>query len=283
MPQDDYRIRVADRSEVELAVAWAAAEGWNPGNHDADCYYAADPNGFLIGYLGDEPVATISAVKYPGDFGFLGFYIVRPEFRGRGYGIRTWNAAMDSLRGCTIGLDGVVGQQENYRRSGFELAFRNIRFEGRGTGDVRAEDGLVPLAAVPFDALLTYDRPFFPGERPQFLQAWVGQPGSTALAVLEAGELAGYGVLRPCRTGYKVGPLYADRPELAERLFAAFRARVPAGQPIFLDVPEVNADAVALAERHGMSRSFETARMYAGGEPPLPRDRLYGITSFEIG
>ncbi|MCI5125057.1 MAG: GNAT family N-acetyltransferase [Candidatus Electrothrix sp. AR5] len=72
------------RKEVDVAVEWAAQEGWNPGIHDADCYFTADPNGFLIGLLDDEPIATISAINY--SFGFIGFYIVKPEHRGTGYG-----------------------------------------------------------------------------------------------------------------------------------------------------------------------------------------------------
>ena len=39
-----------------------------------------------------------------------------------------WNAAMDSLAGRNVGLDGVVAQQDNYRKSGFRLAYRNVRF-----------------------------------------------------------------------------------------------------------------------------------------------------------
>ena len=57
--------------------------------------------------------AGISAVRYPEDFGFIGLYIVVPEQRGRGYGIQLWNAAMQRLAGCNIGLDGVIEQQEN--------------------------------------------------------------------------------------------------------------------------------------------------------------------------
>jgi hypothetical protein len=56
------------RREVDLAIDWAAAEGWNPGWHDADCFHAADPNGFLLGLLGNEPIATISAVRYGASF-----------------------------------------------------------------------------------------------------------------------------------------------------------------------------------------------------------------------
>src|SRR4051794_9955160 len=101
------RIRTMTRSEVDLAIDWAGAEGWNPGLHDADCFHVADPTGFLVGLLDDEPVATISVVKYGDTFGFLGFYIVKPVYRGRGYGIGVWNAGLEYLRGRTVGLDGV--------------------------------------------------------------------------------------------------------------------------------------------------------------------------------
>ena len=71
-------------------------------------------------------------------FAFLGFYIVRPDLRGRGYGLRIWNAAVDHAGGRTIGLDGVVAQQENYKKSGFRLAYANVRYGGRVPAGVRA-------------------------------------------------------------------------------------------------------------------------------------------------
>ncbi len=36
------------------------------------CFCAADPGGFLMGELGDEPVGCISAVSYAGRYGFVG-------------------------------------------------------------------------------------------------------------------------------------------------------------------------------------------------------------------
>ena len=81
VPDRAYQIRTASREEVDLAVQWAADEGWNPGIHDADCFFAADQNGFLIGLLDDQPIATISAVRYEQSFGFIGFYIVKPQYR----------------------------------------------------------------------------------------------------------------------------------------------------------------------------------------------------------
>lgn len=271
------------RRELDIAIDWAASEGWNPGLFDADCFYAADPNGFFIGLLGDEPVVTISAVKYGDSFGFIGFYIVKPEYRGKGFGAQIQNAALSYLSGRNIGLDGVAAQQDNYKKSGATLAFRNIRYQGNGGGDFPTDPRIVPLSTLPFEEIRAYDKPFFPDDRTQFLKHWIDQPLSTAIGILQNHKLAGYGVLRICRTGYKVGPLFADNPEFAELLFLALKAHAPEGAQIFLDTPEVNAAAIDLAKRHDMIFSFETARMYAGKCPDLPINRIFGITTFELG
>jgi len=259
-----YIVRAMTRDEIDLAIQWAAAEGWNPGLYDADSFYAADPGGFFVGSIGDEPIATISAVKYGRSFGFVGLYIVKPEYRGRGYGIRIWAAALATLRDRTAGLDGVIEQQENYRKSGFVLAYRNIRHQGSGGGEPPAGADILPLSSFPFDEILAYDRPFFPDDREAFLGSWINQPRSFAFGLRHNGRLAGYGVLRPCRSGYKIGPLFSDSSEGAEALFLALRAKTPADAPIFLDIPEPNTAALALAQRHDMSVVFGTARMYLG-------------------
>ncbi|GAB6042423.1 GNAT family N-acetyltransferase [Endothiovibrio diazotrophicus] len=282
MHDQHYVIHTATREEVDLAVAWAAEEGWNPGVNDAACYHAADPEGFLVGRLDGAPAATISAVRYGDAFGFLGFYIVRPDLRGNGYGWAIWQAAMARLEGRVVGLDGVVAQQANYRKSGFGLAYRNVRYQGRAGGASAADPGVVELCSLPFDEVAAFEQPFFPAERAEFLRAWIGQPESAALGLLEDG-LVGYGVIRRCLDGWKVGPLYVNEAGQAERLLAALTARIPAGETFFLDVPEANPAAVALARGHAMEVVFETARMYRGPAPALPVDRIFGVASFEIG
>ncbi len=276
-------IRTMTRKEVDIAIEWAAREGWNPGLHDAESYYSADPNGFFIGLLGEESIATLSAIKYDASFGFLGFYIVRPEYRGKGCGMQIWRAGLEYLEGRNIGLDSVIAQQENYEKSGFKLAYRNRRYEGRGSEEVVGNAGIVPITSLLFEAVVSYDRPFFPANRPQFVKSWINQPEGTAVGIMQNGKLSGYGVIRPCRSGYKIGPLFADNPELAEHLFLTLRSKVKSSEPVFLDTPEVNREATALAERHGMDVIFETARMYRGITPDMPINRLFGVTSFEVG
>lgn len=74
-----------------MVIDWSAKEGWNPGLYDADVFYKTDPKGFFLGFLDGKPIASISAVAYDDKFGFLGFYIVKPEYRDKGFGIKIWN------------------------------------------------------------------------------------------------------------------------------------------------------------------------------------------------
>lgn len=284
---DHYKIRILQPGEINTAVDWAAAEGWNPGIHDAKCFQSADPQGFLGGFIGDELIATISAVKYGQNFGFIGFYIVKAEYRGRGYGLKLWNAALASLGNRLVGLDGVFAQQENYRKSGFTLAYTNVRYQGISQIHNKADNAIVHLSEIPFAELAEYDQRHFSEQRSAFLKSWINQPGTVALAITDDNQrsghnLTGYGVIRPCREGYKIGPLFADNAALAERLFLQLQSAA-AGKPVFLDVPSVNAAGIALEQAHNMTPVFQTARMYKNGMLHLPVANIFGVTSFELG
>lgn len=275
------------QSEVEMAIEWAAQEGWNPGISDAASFRVADPRGFLIAKMGNHAVAVMSAVQYGEQFGFIGLYIAHPDFRGRGFGWDIWQAGMRHLHGRVIGLDGVLAQQSNYQKSGFQLSHRNIRFEGRSREDGLESDfsyaSTVPLDQIPLSKIQAFDRSFFPEDRSFFISQWIRQPGSYALGLIEEGEISGYGVIRPCRIGFKIGPLFANSEFVAEKLYASLCARLADNTPVFLDVPECNAGAMALVRRHDMQPMFETARMYTGSIGDVRLGDTYGMTTFELG
>ena len=279
---NELRIRTMRPDEIPIAVDWAAAEGWNPGLTDSACFATVDSDGFLVGELDGAPVATVSCINYDARFAFLGFYIVRRDVRGRGYGLRIWNAAMSHAGARVIGLDGVVGQQENYEKSGFALAYANVRYSGTVAAPTAPSASVIPLSDVPFAAVEAYDRTVFPAPRAAFLRAWIGSPGHLGRALVRDGRLAAWGVIRPCRTGFKIGPLVADGRNTAEVVLAALLAGAGGGE-IFLDVPSINRDAVALAHDLKLAPVFETARMYTGVIPTLRLERLFGVTTFELG
>jgi GNAT superfamily N-acetyltransferase len=268
--------------EISIAVNWAAAEGWNPGLADDACFPAADPEGFFIGELDGAPAATVSCVNYGGNFAFLGFYIVRKDLRGRGHGLRIWRAAIAHAGVRVIGLDGVVAQQQNYRKSGFEFAYANVRYGGTVTAPHAPRAGIIALTEVPLAAVEADDATVFPAPRTAFLRAWIGSPGHVGCALVRNGSLAGWGVIRPCRKGRKIGPLVADDRASAEVVLSALLASAGGGE-IFLDVPDINRDAIALAQDLGLTPVFETARMYTGAFSPLRLERVFGVTTFELG
>ncbi|WP_077961761.1 GNAT family N-acetyltransferase [Ensifer adhaerens] len=277
------QIRRASRAELDLMIEWAAQEGWNPGLGDAAPFWAADPEGYWVAEGEDGPVAAISLVRYSDSYAFLGFFITRPDHRGQGIGRQLWQQAMATADRRIVGLDGVVAQQENYRRSGFAYAHANIRYGG--VIDVVEPPGadLLEVAPVHMSLLTDYDRRFVPARRQIFLREWLkSSDGRRSVLLLRDSAVAAYGTIRVCRNGFKVGPLFSDTETGADLVFRKLAAGVN-GSEIYLDIPEPNASAKALCDRYNIKPVFETARMYRGPDPGLPLARIYGITTFELG
>lgn len=287
----ELAIRNMTRSELDELVDWAAREGWNPGLNDAELFWVTDPAAFIAADLDSELVGGGAITSYNGEFGFMGFFIVRPEFRGRGFGNALWHARRERLLarlhpGASIGLDGVFAMQDYYAAGGFVFSHRNMRFRTeisvRPVTSLIEDEDIIPLAAVSFDQLLNYDRTCFPALRPTFLRGWISQPHALALGYRRDGKLSGYGVVRRCREGCKIGPLFADDAPVAEALYTHL-AEFAAGGPLFLDAPENNPAAIELVHQHRMVEVFGCARMYLGPPPVLAHERIFGVTTFELG
>jgi hypothetical protein len=76
--------------------------------------------------------------------------------------------------------------------------------------------------------------------------------------------------------------LFADRADLARRVLSTLMARIE-GHQVQMDVPEVNADAVALAGAFALSPVFGCVRLYYGPKPDLPIGKTFAVTSLEFG
>lgn len=281
---DDVRmnLRPLTFDEFQTCVKWAAGEGWNPGLRDAGCFFRCDPEGFIGGFVDGCLAGSISAVKYEGGFGFIGFFMVRPEYRSHLLGLRLGKAALERLDNFNVGVDGVERKIHNYQTHGFKLSCHNARYEGIADGK-GGGGSAVPLSEIPFDKLLDFDALHFPARRERFLKEWISAEGHAGVAVEDGGGIAGYGLVRPCLKGFKIGPLFAKSAEVAGDLMRGLLAGLPAGSPFYLDVPKKNQEAVALAEGRGMKEVFRTARMYNRKDPMLPIDRIFGVTTFELG
>lgn len=281
-----FKVARADAHDWAFVARWCETEGWNPGRSDAAGFLPQDPDGFLVGRLDGEIASAVSVVNYDDAFSFLGFYLVRPDLRGQGYGLATWREGVEHAGGRAIGLDAVAAQEANYERSGFRAFYRTVRYNTEfALGFACGADqvaGVVPAAEVSRAALADFDRQCFPADRSGFLERWISLPGHSAFAHVAGGRVIGYGVIRPSYDGHRIGPLFAADEEVAENLFDALVASA-AAERVFIDVPEPNDAARKLVEARGLVAGFETARMYTGPVRPIAVGYVYGVTSLELG
>lgn len=224
-------------------------------------------------------------MSYDEAFGFMGFFMVKPEFRGHGLGRRLWMHRRDALLrrlqpGSAIGMDGVVDMQPFYARGGFNKQFADMRYRLNGrTIDVHPN---VERGVGCVNELLAFDKSCFLFDRPRFLASWWNQPDGAVFRYVENGEIVGYATLRLATEGHRIGPLFANHPKAAIALVQACLSEVPEGN-VDLDIPMSNPHARALVEQLGGEAVFECARLVHGEVPAWPLERIYGITSFELG
>lgn len=295
-----FSYREATYPEVEQLMQWAANEGWNPGLEDGAVFHAVDPHGFQLALDGDQPVAGVSVIRQGQTnagqpFAFLGLYLCLPAYRGKGIGWQVWQNGMAYLGECVVGLDGVVAQQDNYRRSGFELAWRNVRYAGVPKFSPKLDsvntDNSVTIRAFTHDdnaALVKLDAAITGVNRQQYISQWIFTSKHRFTLVLDqhtvagSSEISGFGTIRRCQQGHKIGPLFVDDSRQAATLVKALCQKAQA-ESIMIDLPEPNAAAVNLALELGLEPVFETARMYKGPAPECDMARQFAVASFELG
>lgn len=283
-PMKNYTISNLNEEEVEsIPIQWARKEGWNPASDDVKAFYAQDPHGFFAGRLNDEPIGCCSAVVYGDTFAFFGFYIVKKEFRHMGYGIQMTRHRLQYVGDRNIGLDGVINMTDKYARIGFRPAHINIRYQVQNLSQVKRDPHISLISQSLIPKIERYDRLYFPASRPAFLKEWLKQTSNRiSLAYIDEGVIKGYGTIRHCFNGYKIGPLFADSFDVAEKIFQSLASEAN-GDIIFLDIPEPNLLALKLVEKYKMIECFKTLRMYTKEIPDINLDHIFGITTFELG
>lgn len=283
---EDFSIGPMTRDEAARLIDWAAAEGWNPGLGDLDAAWAYDPEAFIALRRGTGLAGGGAILRYGVAAGFMGLFILHPDYRRQGLGRILWHERLRRLRArltpdAPIGMDGVFDMVPFYAAGGFRLLHRDLRYEGLAAG--QPDRQAVALEGIDFAALEAFDARIFQVPRGAFLRRWLAQPGGIGLALNDPAALRGYGFLRPCRDGYKLGPVFADDPDSAARLIGSLCAQVP-GARVQLDIPEPNQDALRIAQGLGWREAFGCARMVHGGTgAPMPTGAIYGVSSFEFG
>ncbi|MDX2164734.1 MAG: GNAT family N-acetyltransferase [Gammaproteobacteria bacterium] len=283
-------MRSMSEKELEMVFTWSAREGWNPGKYETAAFYAINPSGYTLLTINNVPAACLLSVRYTNKYAFMALYIVKPEFRGKGFGKMLWDKVMHSLADCeTVGFSGVLERVEDYKKAGFKPYFFDMRWYGKPKFSDKQKGVtnnivLKKITEIPFMQLVDYDAKIFAIQRENFLAKWIEMPLSFAsVAINDMGEICGYGVICTSAEGYKVAPLYADSELIAEELLRDLCNSVSHETTIFIDTPEINSCAVDLVKRLGLQEVFKTMRMYRGLPLPTQDEKMFGLTGLELG
>lgn len=286
MELDALQFKKLDLEGVTQLIQWAIQEGWNSGPYDAAAFYAADPDGFYGFFSEGTMIAGGSIVSYDSAMGFMGLFIVQSEYRNLGIGEKLWYKRRNKLlqrlqKGAPIGMDGVLAMQPFYQRGGFEIAFRDERYERKGeTFGKNQHISSIEESDIPI--IIAYDSVCFGVPRTQFLKSWLFMPESHTFKYMVNGKLMGFAMIRKATKGYKICPLFADTPAIGEELYKACLSAAN-GEDVYIDIPTINEDAVQLVRKYDATYVFECARMYYGEAPKQEISKIFGITTFELG
>ncbi len=153
-----------------------------------------------------------------------------------------------------VGLDAVLAEQQNYEKSGFKTHYRNVRFAGMGGGGPSTPDVADLTIFSSKKSLHMTEACLPPHARVSWIIGWSRRWGRLGNSATKAGISPATAWCAPVVIGCSIGPLFADTPAAADQLFQALRRHVPESVSLFIDAPDANKEALALAQRHGFTK-----------------------------
>ena len=282
----ELEIRPISLGEMMFPMEVAYREGQNPGLYDGVTFLQAAKEGYLLAEVEGKPIGAAAGAVYGGRLAYLGGVFTLPPFRHKGLGRKLWeiclSAAEKAVGDGVIGVNGLPEKEDFYTGSDFWPSHMVLCYKGRIFEESCLGFDIYPASEVDPIALEVYDGQVFGAPRQEFLRCWLEQPGLETACLVEKGLLKGYGCMRRCREGWRLGPVFAREPRAAEKILKHLACKT-AGEPAMLELPEPNQEAVRLAFRLGMFPAGVRRRFYKGGPPAFPLEQIYGYTTLDIG
>ena len=289
-------IRVMTVADVPLAMRLKEQALWNQTLADWWRFLALEPQGCFVAHWHGQPAGTAAAFVF-GRVGWIAMVLVDRALRGRGIATRLMEHALAYLdnRGVrSVRLDATPLGRPIYERLGFTAQWELTRLEGvapnPGMGGQAASSvgwacsadpptclpaasppdelpfGLVPFSALSpaqFAELSALDAQTNGTDRQRLLALLDCDAPGAARALLAAGRLRGFAMLRNGSRATQIGPVAVLDDEAGLALFQAM-ARQTAARPIFVDIPDGNLPAVRWAQLQGLTVQRRFTRMLRG-------------------
>jgi GNAT superfamily N-acetyltransferase len=270
------------RAELPLGMRLKAQAGWNQLEADWLRFLALQPDGAFVAELDGVPAGTAMTCIF-GPVAWVAMVLVEAGLRGRGLGRALMERALEFLDRSgvrTARLDATPLGQPLYETLGFFPEYTLTRFEGTAPR-AEAPPAVRPLSPEHWSDLLRLDRAVTGTDRQRLLVRLFEENPGEARVVEGPTGLEGYLLARPGARAHYLGPCVA-RGEAGPLLLADAWCR-HSGEVVFLDVPDGNSLACALARGVGLTPQRPLARMYRGVKVAERVEDLWVSSGPEMG
>jgi GNAT superfamily N-acetyltransferase len=275
--------------DIPAAVELSNRVGWNHKTTDWErhLHWAGTGSYCLQNPYGTNLIATAIAYQFGKQRGWIGQVITDPGYRGRGFGARMTQTAIDHLTSRDVQeimLDASNMGLPLYEKLGFRTLHNMDTYMGVLSANIppAPDPNIRPMTLEDLPAVVALDEFAFGAARPHILEdifkrgaGWFHE---------EDGEIQGVMIAFKSRALYaKLGPWIHRTPEGAKRLWAAVLPEL-AGLEIRVDIAESNEAAAQLLKKAQMRRVQSCARMILGDKEPLGESAAYhGAASLAVG
>jgi GNAT superfamily N-acetyltransferase len=222
--------------DIPFGLKLSGLAGWNQTEADWEMLLEQSTTGsFLACYDGVE-AGTVTTVTYQKQLNWVGMMLVAPEFQRLGIGTALLRAAIQAVEAPgVVCLDATPAGKPLYDRFGFHDLYCLGRWlRPPASLGMQPAGHCHPLTQESLRAILAYDHPVFGADRTGILYALQHNAPSLALFAEYDHEIKGFCLGRIGQKYVQIGPVIANRLEIARDLLLS-ALQTCAHQPVILD------------------------------------------------
>jgi GNAT superfamily N-acetyltransferase len=250
-------------NDIQLGMKLSRQAGWNQTEPDWLRFLKMEPDGCFVAELAGRSVGTTNTCVFDST-AWIAMVLVDVDFRGRGIGTKLLKYALDYLderKVKTIRLDATSYGQPIYEKLGFVPEYRLARFEGKAPSG-KKETVLMKATPAIYTSIIEFDKCMSGTNREKMLGSFFKEFPEDVYVIRHGDKIEGYVITRPGANAIQIGPCIATG-DTGSILLSDALGRC-AGEPVFIDVPVNNTDAVKIAESSGLKIQRNFIRMYRG-------------------
>jgi GNAT superfamily N-acetyltransferase len=278
----DLTLRRIGPKDAQSTLALSDEAGWNQTLEDWRFMLAQGRATGLWEEGAGWAASSLILPQAPG-LSWISMVLVGRRHRRAGLGTMLLRRCIEEVRaeGAVAGLDATELGRPVYLPLGFTDVYPISRWRVAQVISMAAPPGctLRTMCETDLEAVIAFDGARTATSRGHILRYLFGRVRDRACLAERHGEIVGYALGRPGRKTPQVGPVIADRHDVA----VALAARVLAG-PAILDVPDAQGEFTSWLRDHGAVRERGFTRMTLGRFPGLEdASRIYALAGPELG